>query len=107
LHCVAVCCSVLQCVAVCCSVLQCVAVCCSVLQCVALCCSMLQLQVLRHDEEMKTQKTSFQTAFLQIIQGHFGTHLEGSFVWCFRPLLAYIFSDCEACLLMKTCRCEC
>ena len=37
LHCVTVCCSVLQCVAVCCSVLQCVAVCCSVLQCVAVC----------------------------------------------------------------------
>jgi len=38
MHCVAVCCSVLQCVAVCssvtvrCSVLQCVAVCCSVLR---------------------------------------------------------------------------
>ena len=32
LHCVAVCCSVLQCVAVCCSMLQYVAVCCSVLQ---------------------------------------------------------------------------
>ena len=31
LHCVAVCCSVLQCGAVCCSVLQCVAVCCSML----------------------------------------------------------------------------
>ena len=42
IHCVAVCCSVLQCVAVCCSVLQCVAVCCSVLQCVAVCCSVLQ-----------------------------------------------------------------
>jgi len=68
LHCVAVCCSVLQCVAVCCSVLQCVAVRCSqeyqawcivlqcvarrsarrgavcgsVLQCVAVCCSVLQ-----------------------------------------------------------------
>ena len=32
-------CSVLQCVAVCCSVLQCVAVCWNVLQCVAVCCS--------------------------------------------------------------------
>ena len=42
LHCVAVCCSVLQCVAVCGSVLQCAAVCCSVLQCVAVCCSVLQ-----------------------------------------------------------------
>jgi len=56
LHCVTVCCSVLQCVAgshvtwltlnecsafvaVCCSALQCLAVCCSVLQCVAVCCT--------------------------------------------------------------------
>jgi len=61
LHCVAVCCSVLQVhvvgvivvrtplsccvVAVCCSVLQCVAVCCSVLQCVAVCCSALQVHI--------------------------------------------------------------
>jgi len=46
LHCVAMCCNVLQrvccSVAVCCSVLQCAAVCCSVLQCVAVCCSVLQ-----------------------------------------------------------------
>jgi len=42
LHCVAVCCSVLQRVAVCCSVLQGVAYCCSVLQCVAVCCILLQ-----------------------------------------------------------------
>ena len=52
MHCVAVCCSVLQCVAgryivlpcvaSCCSALQCAAVCCSVWQCVAGRCSVLQ-----------------------------------------------------------------
>jgi len=42
LHCVTVCCSMLQYVAVCCIELQCVAACCSVLQYVAVCCSMLQ-----------------------------------------------------------------
>ena len=44
MHCIAVCCSVLQCVAVCCrccSELQCAAVCCRVLQGVARCCSVL------------------------------------------------------------------
>jgi len=69
LHCVIVCCSVLQCVAIrlvdifkcqravrcsvlkwvamCCIVLQCVAVCYSVLQCVAVCCSILQCVAVR------------------------------------------------------------
>jgi len=42
LHCVAVCCRVLQCVAVCCSVLQCVALCCSVLHCVSVYFSVVQ-----------------------------------------------------------------
>jgi len=56
---------VLQCDAVCCRVLQCVAVCCSVLQCDAVCCSVLQVQVLRHDEDMQTQQTSFQKALAE------------------------------------------
>jgi len=43
---VAVCCSVLRCVAVCCSVLHCVAVSCSMFQCVAVCCSALQWALL-------------------------------------------------------------
>ena len=48
LHCVAVCCSVMQCVVMCCSVLQCFALCCTVLQCVAVPCASKKSQTPPH-----------------------------------------------------------